>query len=332
MKNPKITLADVAERAGMSPATASRALRGLSVHPKHRGKAEAAALELGYVLNEAARSLRSVRTMTVGMVFHDLTSLLGTELIGAMSAGLDELGYSVFVATGRGRNDHVDKLVHRFLQRRVDALVCVHCNGDGAALEGYAASGIPVLALITKDGGYSHLPMVFPSADKAAKDCIDSLRKHGHQRGVMIAPDRPIPAFDNMQAIAKSKKLKLDVIRPPSTGFDAAAWLKDWKKNANRPTAVITLYADAVRLLDAAKAAKISVPKDLSVAALRDRSPPGAATPVALSMIHLNPAPMAGVASDVLKAWLVDGESLTADRQVEIGSWVERDSTGPCPA
>ncbi len=55
LKNPKVTLADVAARAGMSQATASRALRGLNVHKKYQGKAEAAATELGYVLNESAR-------------------------------------------------------------------------------------------------------------------------------------------------------------------------------------------------------------------------------------------------------------------------------------
>src|SRR5262245_7457390 len=121
----------------MSAATASRALRGLKVHRKYQGKAEAAAAELGYVLNESARSLRSVRTMTVGMVYHDLTSMLGMELLRAMAAGLDEIGYSLFVSTAQGKSDHFDQLVHRFLQRRVDALVCVHSDGTGAPLEGY---------------------------------------------------------------------------------------------------------------------------------------------------------------------------------------------------
>lgn len=160
----------------MSQATASRALRGLKVHKKHQGKAQAAATELGYVLNESARALRSVHTMTVGMVYHDLTSMLGMELLRAMTTGLDEIGYSLFVSTAQGKSDQFDKLVHRFLQRRVDALICVHGDGDGAPLQGYASADIPVMALITKQGGYAGLPMIAPTIDGAAKACATRLK------------------------------------------------------------------------------------------------------------------------------------------------------------
>ncbi len=107
--------------------------------------------------------------MTVGMVYHDLTSMLGMELLKSITAGLDEVGYSLFVSTAQGKDEHFDKLVHRFLQRRVDALVCVHSNGAGTALGGYAANNVPVMGLITKAGGYGKLPMVHPTVDGACK-------------------------------------------------------------------------------------------------------------------------------------------------------------------
>ena len=79
----------------------------------------------------------------------------------AAAAGLDEIGYSLFVSTAQGKNGHFDQLVHRFLQRRVDALVCVHADGDGASLARYAAADVPVMALISKGGG------VFPRSAKS---------------------------------------------------------------------------------------------------------------------------------------------------------------------
>lgn len=329
LKNPKVTLADVAERAGMSAATASRALRGMKVHRKYQGKAEAAAAELGYVLNEAARSLRSVNTMTVGMVFHDLTSMLGMELLRALTAGLDEIGYSLFVSTAQGKNEHFDKLVHRFLQRRVDALVCVHGNGDGAALEGYAAAGIPVMALITKQGGYARLPMVRPSAERAAGECVTRLRELGHARALIVAPDRPVPVIESVVVAAKAKRLKLDRVRIGDSGFDATATLRAAMADSAGPTVIIALHADAVALMEAAKGARIKVPRDLSIVAIRDRSTQTAATPLALSTIHLDPTPMGKLASDVLRAWLTEDTPLDSDRKVEIGSWQEQDTTGP---
>ena len=55
----KVTLHEVAARAGVSIATVSRALNGLAVSKANRTRVEAAARELGYVPNEAARTLRS---------------------------------------------------------------------------------------------------------------------------------------------------------------------------------------------------------------------------------------------------------------------------------
>jgi hypothetical protein len=40
---------------------------------------------------------------------------------------------------------------------------------------------------------------------------------------------------------------------------------------------------------------------------------------------------MGELAADLLKAWLVEGKSLKSDRRLEIGSWIERGTTGPAP-
>lgn len=331
LKNPKVTLSDVAARAGMSAATASRALRGLKVHKKYQGKAEAAAAELGYVLNESARSLRSVRTMTVGMVYHDLTSMLGMELLKAMASGLEEVGYSLFVSTAQGKNDLFDKLVHRFLQRRVDALVCVHGNGDGSSLEGYASAGIPVMALITKSGGYAKLPMVSPSTAGASAECVDRLRALGHKLVAVVTPDRLIGPVETFAATAKDKRLKLLRHGFKDAEFDARATLKTLMAMAPHPTAIVALQGEAAKLADAAASLKIRIPGDLSIVAIRDRSSTSPAVSAAFSTIHLDPRPMGELAANLLKAWLVEGKPLKSDRKLEIGSWIERGTTGPAP-
>ena len=71
----------------------------MKVNVRNREAVQKAAADLGYVPNEAARSLRVVRTMTVGMVFNELTGPLGMELLGALASELDQNGYSLFVST-----------------------------------------------------------------------------------------------------------------------------------------------------------------------------------------------------------------------------------------
>lgn len=331
MKNPKVTLSDVADRAGMSQATASRALRGFNVHKKYRGKAEAAAAELGYVLNEAARSLRSVRTMTVGMVYHDLTSMLGMELLKATAAGLDDIGYSLFVSTAQGKDDRFDQLVHRFLQRRVDALVCVHARGEGSALGGYASSGIPVMALISKAEGYGDLPMVAPTIRNAARQCVTELLAHGHKRGAILEPARTMPPIQDFIEVAKSKKLSLKTAPVGAPDFDPIQTLRELMAQSARPTVIISFLSDALRMLEAARLLKLKVPKDLSIVAIRDRSMVVSAEASTLSTVHIDPGPMGGLLADTLKDWLTKDVPLNGDRLIDVGSWVERETTGPAP-
>jgi len=331
LNNPKVTLADVAARAGMSQATASRALRGLNVHKKYKGKAEAAAVELGYVLNEAARSLRSVKTMTVGMVYHDLTSMLGMELLRSMAAGLDEIGYSLFVSTAQGKNDRFDQLVHRLLQRRVDALICVHGDGTGDWLKHYKEANIPAIAMITKKGGYSGLPMVMPTVAGAAKECLARLKQLGHLHIAIIKLANTVAPIDDVLGAARAKRFKLTVQDVERADFDGKAMLRTLMALSPRPTAIVALQGEAVKLLEAASNLKIRVPGELSIVAMRDRSQAAAQTSIALSTLNLNPRAMGSVAADALKRWLVDGTALTSDTSVEIGSWVERETTGPSP-
>jgi LacI family transcriptional regulator len=269
--------------------------------------------------------------MTVGMVYHDLTSMLGMELLKAMASGLDEVGYSLFVSTAQGKNELFDKLVHRFLQRRVDALICVHGNGDGGALEGYAAADIPVMALITKSGGYGKLPMVAPSTAQASAECVERLRALGHKLVAVVAPDRHVGPIETFAAAAKDKRLKLHRQTYKDAEFDARTTLKALMAMSPRPTAIVALQGEAAKLVDAAGSLKSKVPADMSVVAIRDRSATSPAVSAAFSTIHIDPRPMGELAATLLKAWLVEGIPLKSDRRLEVGSWIERSTTGPAP-
>ena len=77
------TIRDVAQQAGVSVATASRALNGLSnVTPLLRERVEAAARELAYVPHSGARSLTMRRTNSIGVVLPDLFGEFFSEQIG----------------------------------------------------------------------------------------------------------------------------------------------------------------------------------------------------------------------------------------------------------
>ena len=80
MPEPAVKLRDVARQAGVHPATASRALNPetrLLVSEETAKRVLAAATELGYRPNAVARSLRTRRSHTVGVLIPDLNNQIG---------------------------------------------------------------------------------------------------------------------------------------------------------------------------------------------------------------------------------------------------------------
>jgi LacI family transcriptional regulator len=329
MKDAHITLEDVAKRAGVSVSTASRALTGTKVKSKNQTKILQAATELGYVPNEAARSLRNVRTMTVGVVFHTLTGGLAIELIASLAAGFDAHGYSIFVSTAQGKNEQYDKLVHRFLERRVDALLCVHGNGEGATLDRFIAAGIPVASLISQSGGYSKLPLVEPTAMQAAKESVARLKALGHKNIVVLHPQRlPSPLVEVTQ-VAKQAKLAVTVESIDEEHFDALKFLTGVQKQSIRPTVIVALQTQITSLLVAAEKLSIAVPQALSLVAIRDRALPTQTARLSASMIHLDPTKVGAAATELILKQLDTGKKLDKKVRVENGVWIERETTGP---
>src|SRR3954447_4289381 len=97
----RILLRDVAQRANVSGSTASRALADdPRISPATRAVVKAAALELHYVPNAAARSLRVRRTRTLGLLLPDLRDPVHGQVASAFEREARHAGYSVMVVAG----------------------------------------------------------------------------------------------------------------------------------------------------------------------------------------------------------------------------------------
>src|SRR6266403_2158331 len=100
MPDPPVTLRDVAARAGVHPATASRALnpetRILVSEDTARRVLDAAAA-LGYRPNPVARSLRTRRSHTVGVLIPDLNNPLFPPIVRGIEDRLAEHGYVALI-------------------------------------------------------------------------------------------------------------------------------------------------------------------------------------------------------------------------------------------
>ena len=324
------TLTDVADKAGVSVSTASRALNGLKVSKAAYERVRKAAGELRYVPNEGARSLRSDKTMTMGVVFMQLGNLLALETLEALTGGVEERGYNLFISTARGQEERYDLIVQRFLERRVDALLCVNPAGDGAGLERFAAAGIPVAALFHANGGYRRLPLIGPTTKAAAAAAVQRLWAHGHRRLGVIRPAGRWGPVETLIPIARAAGMSVRTYEPPEGPLDGIRTLQAMMGDAESPTVIAGPQSRIISLLEAADELHILAPRELSLVAIRDRNQDLPPPRLPLSTIHLNPERLGKAAAEIACDWLA-GRPLQSDVQVEVGSWIERASTGPAP-
>jgi LacI family transcriptional regulator len=123
----KATMLDVARVAGVALGTVSNHLNG-SVHvsPKTAQKIDKAIARLGYRIHLGARSLRSQRTQTVGLVLPNISNPFYAEIARAVEHALWEKGLQVLLCDSSQNEDRERLHLENLESRRVDGIMLVH--------------------------------------------------------------------------------------------------------------------------------------------------------------------------------------------------------------
>ena len=122
----QVTLADVARWAGVSLATASRALHGAqgrTVRPELRARVRAAAAELNYSANANAQAVARGSTTTVGLIVQDIADPSAAAIAGGVMAAAAERG--LIVTIGSAASDPLAEIAHveALRQQRARAII-----------------------------------------------------------------------------------------------------------------------------------------------------------------------------------------------------------------
>jgi LacI family transcriptional regulator len=185
-----VKLQDVAEAAGVSIATASRALAG-----KTRVSAETtrtvleAAGRLGYVVDPIARALREGSTRTVGMIVPVIGNPHFSELIAAVEDQLQTFGFELILADSHGEVVQEAKRLRTLVGRRVDGIVVViHDSEASAPALRQAMCSVPVVQL---DRKVEQLQSDFVGIDEdeAMRLILEHLVDRGVHRVVLASAD-----------------------------------------------------------------------------------------------------------------------------------------------
>lgn len=180
-----VTLDDVAARAGVSRMTVSNALRGKAVvRPETARKVIAAAEELGYHPNLAARQLSSGRTHVIGLTVADFDLIFPAALAAAISDQAQTLGYQVIVQQTRFSHDFEQHILSSATSQICDGTIVCWPSSASAEMETFARAH--PLVLLDGFGLEGRCDCVFTPCTDGMAAATRHLVDHGCRRVLML--------------------------------------------------------------------------------------------------------------------------------------------------
>jgi LacI family transcriptional regulator, repressor for deo operon, udp, cdd, tsx, nupC, and nupG len=302
------TIHDVAQAAGVSTATVSRALRGLPrVSEPTRARVLRAAAQLHYVVSPTAASLASGKTRVVGVVVPYLARWYFAGLIRGAATVLREHGFHVLLldvgSAGATRSHPLDP---QTLWKRVDAVLVLSLELLASERELLRDLGVPVVTVGVEVDGWDCVRIDDVSAAETATAHLAEL---GHRRIAHVGGDESLDVHVTTPADRRAgyertmARYSLDV-------DPRCVLVTDWTVHggwragerllelATPPTAVFAASDEiAMGVLFAARRGGRRVPEDLSVVGIDDHE---LAEFFGLSTVAQFPALQGRMAVDIL--------------------------------
>src|SRR2546430_1716883 len=189
MTDRTVTLRDVAARAGVHPATASRALNPetrLLVKEDTARRVLDAAESLGYHPNPVARSLRTRRSHTVGVLIPDLTNPLFPPIVRGLEDRLAAAGYVALIGNTDSDGERERLVFEQMRARHVDGIVLATAHLSDPLLAEANRTGLPVV-LVNRMAQDHSLPSVSVDNESGMRMAVAHLIGQGHRQIAHIA-------------------------------------------------------------------------------------------------------------------------------------------------
>jgi LacI family transcriptional regulator len=321
------SIADVAAAAGVSRATASRALSGhAAVLPETRERVLGVARQLRYRADPVARALRAGSSNLLGLIVSNLQNPAIQEIAETVQALGQTEGYEVVIATTNDDGARERRLIEALANRRVDGLITMSSGENTELLNELHDGGLPIVELIRLPRG-TRTPSVVYDDVAAGALATEHLLALGHRQIAFIGGppttrtgSERYAGFVAAHAASSSLVAEQLVARGPFSaafGVEAVSSLLNAKV---RPTALVIANHEAMfAALQALNREGVRIPKEMSVVAVED-DPLLAWWHPAITVVDVLPRSLATDAIETLIAQIRDeGTSLSPSVTVGVG-------------
>jgi LacI family transcriptional regulator, galactose operon repressor len=343
-----VTIRDVAKESGFSSTTVSIVLNDAPlaryIPPVTKKRIERAAEKLGYRPNQFARSLRSKRSHTVGVMVFDMTDPYCTLVLRGIENTLYHASYLPILTDVHNERSRFERYLEMLLDRRIEGLV-VLANWlflDINVLADLEKSSIPT-ALIACELKGDAMSSVIVDNEIGGYAALEHLHSLGHRKIAFIRGPKTLadssPRWRGVRNCAKARDLELDSrlivdlpeSRDPLSSFEAGEKLtEDLLKEKRQFTALLAF--DDMTAFGAIRAlgnAGRRVPEHCSVVGFDDVAPSALYTPALTTVrqpMEAMGAAAVGIVLEGIKSVLEKREVAAQHRKME-PKLVVRDST-----
>lgn len=281
----RVGIRDVAREAGVSVTTVSLVLNGRApdrIPEGTRMRVRSAAEVLGYAPNALARSLRTRRTHTIGLISDKIaTTPYAVRMLEAVQDVARENGHLVFLVNTDGDEAIEREALEAMLARQVEGLIYACMWHQAIEPPALLPTGSVFLDARPLGVGF---PGVVPDDYGGAVAAVQELVDHGHRRIAYIdAGEEPIPIasglrYDGYRDVLRAAGIEPDpalrveaAITTAAGGLAAGGALLD-RPTPERPTAIFC-FNDRVAMgaYRAARHRGLRIPHDLSIIGYDDQ-------------------------------------------------------------
>lgn len=284
------TLRDVAHRAGVHVATASRALNEAQAHmvqEETRARVRSAADALGYRTNALAQSLRRGTTGVIGVVIADLSNPFIVSLLRGVEHEARTRDVMPLVAETHDDPATLRNVLTRLLRNRVDAIILSAAHMDDGELVADLERRVPVVLAVRGVGEVfdgsaeaEHLEVLQDDL-LGARTAVGHLIALGHRRIAQLPGNQRISSFSGRSEGYRAAVSSHPDVHDVSTGATAIeSTVAEGRRLAaellrrpldRRPTAIFAHNDQmAVGALDALRDAGLRCPDDVSIVGYND--------------------------------------------------------------
>jgi DNA-binding LacI/PurR family transcriptional regulator len=272
----RATIREVADAAGVSRSTASRALSGNGyAAPEVRDRVRAAAKELGYVVDVTARSLKQGTSRSVGVLVSDLRNVFYAELASGIGEEARAHGRTLVMVDLRGDSSDELEAAETLVASRVSGVIATPVSAELSAFLGRI--GVPLIEVDRRfDANETDAVVVDNRA--AARDTTSRLLAAGHERIALLIDETEWTTGEERQrgyldALA-ARKIRVDESLIVQAGWDAEEAMAAAQRILSRPDRPTAVFAANNVLTEgtwrAAQALGLGIPSDVSIVGFDD--------------------------------------------------------------